>query len=376
MKLTPIPQKGARGAGDSTKRSKRTTENTLEGKVKRQKSSSTAWPDFGSRPAAGEPSKALRRTRRQKTSLLDLPGWFLVDVFMLEKNFSFPRCCGWIGRALSHPYDLRRLIADGFSPTWDVWFGCAAQEVVAYQCLPDSAYDAWIRDKDRFGGDPKLQSDILAQKWLTLDRLLQAQQLWFATKRTWTPTYYRVPLPWRLLIKRGHGSPSLGFEGFLQDTDFSVREQFELEYKAAVADMAVIPTHPPLYPNMLEVHQATCFPDRLITGPWAEDDVKLLFWLGRAGAVMSNNQSWEIVIEGLGCMASIARRHGPESPDINQIRNHVSQIVRLFEMFKFWNKVPYSAFFEYRDCNNLSWLLEVLAQRTQIGEVLVVWQRA
>lgn len=372
MKLTPIPKKGARGAGDSAKRSKRTMESALEGEAKRQKSSSTARPDSGSRLAAGEPSKALRRIRRQKTSLLDLPGWFLIDVFMLEKNFSFPRCCGWIGRALSHPYDLRRLIADGFSPTWDVWFGCAAHEVVAYQGLPDPAID-WNRDKDRFGGDPKLQSDILAQKWLTLDRILQAQQHWFATKRTWTPTYYRVPLPTRLLIRRGPGSWSLGFEGFLQDTDFSIREQFDLEYKAAVADMADYAMYPPYYPNMLEVHQATCFPDRLITGPWTEDDLKLLFWLGRAGAVMSRNQSWEVVIEGLGCMASIARKHGPDSPDIDQIRNHVSRVVRLFEMFKIWNKIPDRTFIEYRNRNNLSWLLKVLVQRTQVGEVLATW---
>ncbi|KAL8295763.1 hypothetical protein RB600_001306 [Gaeumannomyces tritici] len=371
MKLTPIPKKGARGAGDSTKRGKRATESTLEGKVKRQKSSSTAWPDSGSRPTAGEPSKVLRRTRRQKTSLLDLPGWFLVDVFMLEKNFSFPRCCGWIGRALSHPYDLRRLIADGFSSTWDVWFGCASEEVVAYQCLPGSATYKWIGDKDRFGGDPKLQSDILAQKWLTLDRLLQAQQFWFITKRTWTPTYYRVPSPLRLRLEPCYGSRSVGFEGFLQDADFSIREQFELEYKAAVGDMVVDALHPRVYPNMLEVHRATCFPDRLITGPWTEDDVKLLFWLGRAGAVMSKNQSWEIVIEGLRYMTSVARRNGLDSPDIDKIRNHISRVVRLFEMFKIWDKIPYSIFIDYRECYNLSWLLDVLVQRTRVGEHLV-----
>lgn len=295
MKLTPIPQKRARGAGGSSKRSRRPAEKTLVGsRVKRQKTNSTRR-DSESHLTAGQPSKAFRlRTRRQKTSILNVPDWLLIDIFMMEKNFSFPRCCGWIGRALSHPYLFRQLIADAFSPTWDLWFGCAAQDVSSYQSLPDSECSTWIYDSDRLGGDPKLQDEILARKWLTLDRMLQAQQVWLDTKRKWASTYYRVPLALGLQAKQHCANHSFGFEGFLDGSGFTVRKQFELEYNVVVTDMAVDAFRPSSYPNMLEVHPATRFPDRLIVGPWTEDDVKLLFWLGRAGAVMSPNQSWEV----------------------------------------------------------------------------------
>jgi hypothetical protein len=142
--------------------------------------------------------------------------------------------------------------------------------------------------------DLPLQDDVLAQRWLTLDRLLQAQQVWLATKRKGVPTYYRVPSPFLRRGESGRRRESIGFEGSAQDPDFSIGAQFELEFETVVADLAADGLPSSEYPVMLEIHRDTFFPDRLITGPWGNNDVKLLFWLGRAGASMSDNQSWEV----------------------------------------------------------------------------------
>lgn len=47
------------------------------------------------------------------------------------------------------------------------------------------------------------------------------------------------------------------------------------------------------------VHKDTQIPDDLLTGPWDNDHVlQKLFWLVRAGARLSNDQTWEVTLEG------------------------------------------------------------------------------
>lgn len=48
--------------------------------------------------------------------------------------------------------------------------------------------------------------------------------------------------------------------------------------------------------SRLEVHPFIRIPDRLITGPWEEKDVKLLFWLVHNNAIFAEDQSWEVSI--------------------------------------------------------------------------------
>lgn len=69
-------------------------------------------------------------------------------------------------------------------------------------------------------------------------------------------------------------------------------------------------------------------------------------------------------------MVSIAREHSLESARIDQVRNLLSRVVRLFEMFKIWAKVPFNIFMDYSKDNDLGWLGEILVLRTRIGEVL------
>ncbi|TLS21728.1 uncharacterized protein PpBr36_09149 [Pyricularia pennisetigena] len=356
MKLTPIPKKkGARG------------NKNLVQKGKRRGDSETG--EIENRPSKLQRKLAARRggvdpdgpRSRRKTSLRDLPEWFLVDVFLTESNFSFPRCSGFIGRILSHPYVFRRLIAEAFAPTWDNWYGCAAEEVVSYS-MP-GAHRMGVHDLERFGGDAKLQTSILEQKWLTTARLLQAQQVWLATRRRPQPVYYRVPSPF-LQVRRRRKSPGIGREGFIQDQDFQAQSQFDLEYdKVVVADEDEDKVQRP-YPNMLEVHPETSIPDRLITGPWVEEDLRLLFWLGRAGATMSENQSWELVVEALDRMIALARLSRPGSTDHEDTHAMVSRIVSLFELFDIWAKLPVREWVALENTPNLGWLGDVLRTKT------------
>lgn len=50
--------------------------------------------------------------------------------------------------------------------------------------------------------------------------------------------------------------------------------------------------------SWLEVHRETQIPDHLLTGPWDEEAVQKLFWLVRAGARLSADQTWETTLEG------------------------------------------------------------------------------
>ncbi|KAH9436965.1 hypothetical protein MCOR27_002662 [Pyricularia oryzae] len=355
MKLTPIPKKkGARG------------NKTLQ---KGKRHGSFEVDESENRPSKLQKKLAARRSGinpdgfrgRRKTSLRDLPEWFLVDIFLTESNFSFPRCSGFIGRILSHPYVFRRLIAEAFAPTWDNWFGCAAEEVASYS-MP-VAHRMGVYDLERFGGDAKLQTSILEQKWLTTARLLQAQQVWLATGRRPQPVFYRVPSPF-LQVRHRRKAPGIGREGFIKDEDFQVQSQFDLEFdKVVLAEYDDEEVQQP-YPNMLEVHPETSIPDRLITGPWIEEDLRLLFWLGRAGATMSENQSWELVVEALDRMIALARLSRPGSPDHQDTRNTVSRIVSLFELFDIWAKLPAREWAALENTPNLGWLVDVLRAKT------------
>ncbi|KAI6357355.1 hypothetical protein MCOR25_007692 [Pyricularia grisea] len=350
MKLTPIPKKkGARGNKHLVQNGKRRGD-----------------PEAGAgetRPSKLQKKLAARRSgidpdgprSRRKKSLRDLPEWFLVDVFLTESNFSFPRCSGFIGRILSHPYVFRRLIAEAFAPTWDNWFGCAAEEVISYSM--SVPHQMGVRDLERFGGDPKLQTSILEQKWLTTARLLQAQQVWLATGRRPQPVFYRVPSPF-LQVRLRRKAPGIGREGFIRDEDFQVQSQFDFEFEKVVVAEEEDVQRP--YPNMLEVHPETSIPDRLITGPWVEEDLRLLFWLGRAGATMSENQSWELVVEALDRMIALARLSKLGSPDHEDTRAMVGRIVRLFELFDIWTKLPAREWAELEKTPNLGWLSDVL----------------
>ncbi|TLD21968.1 hypothetical protein PspLS_07877 [Pyricularia sp. CBS 133598] len=358
MKLTPIPKKkGARGNKNLLQKGKRRCD-----------------PEAGEgedRPSKLQKKLAARRSgidphgsrSRRKTSLRDLPEWFLVEVFLTERNFSFPRCSGFIGRILSHPYVFRRLIAEAFAPTWDNWFGCAAEEVVSYS-MP-VAYQMGVHDLERFGGDPKLQTSILEQKWLTTARLLQAQHVWLATGRRPQPIFYRVPSPF-LQAPHRRKAPGFGREGFIKDEDFQAQSQFDLEFDKVVLaeDEEDEEKVQQPYPNMLEVHPETSIPDRLITGPWVEEDLRLLFWLGRAGATLSENQSWELVVEALDRMIAMARLSRPGSPDHESTRNMVGRIVSLFELFDIWAKLPAREWAALENTPNLGWLVDVLRTKT------------
>jgi hypothetical protein len=81
----------------------------------------------------------------------------------------------------------------------------------------------------------------------------------------------------------------------------SARQYFQHDYDAFCSH---IDDHLPQVDNQsswIEVHRDTQIPDDLLAGPWNERATQKLFWLVRAGARLSAEQTWETTLEAYHC---------------------------------------------------------------------------
>lgn len=69
----------------------------------------------------------------------------------------------------------------------------------------------------------------------------------------------------------------------------------------------------------IEVHRLTKIPDSLISGPWDEGSLQKFFWLVRAGARLSPDQTWEVTREGF--LNAIADRYAPNMTAIRLLHS-------------------------------------------------------
>jgi hypothetical protein len=95
----------------------------------------------------------------------------------------------------------------------------------------------------------------------------------------------------------------------------SARQYFLHDYDAFCSN--VNDQLPPLgdETSWIEVHLDTHIPERLLTGPWNEEDTQKLFWLYRAGARLSDEQTWEVTLEGY--RHAMATETNPPTGNIN-----------------------------------------------------------
>lgn len=132
---------------------------------------------------------------------------------------------------------------------------------------------------------------MLAMPWANIDFILQAQQAW--ADRYARDRWYQHSIPWR------EDPGDLGHDHGGGFSHFNARECFEADYQQAFR-------WPAFFAESVEwrardVHPLTRMPTELITGPWDDERLRRLFWLGRGGVVIDGDGQtpWEVKLQCL-----------------------------------------------------------------------------
>ncbi|KAK3393095.1 hypothetical protein B0H63DRAFT_9933 [Podospora didyma] len=298
MKLTPIKLRG-RGrkkswAPPNPKRFKRAAREDEEGQ-----------DSAIQRDGDGQQRQRKRiKAKKPGPRIEQLPAEILERIFIASENLNFPRSSLRIGFMLSARSLLSELLVAAFTPTWDLWFGCPKQLV--------HSYAGWEQDAARFGGNPNFQSAVLACSWANLSLLLDAQQVWY--RRHGAGRYYQhIPDSSRIVqsLRREHLRRSINEErqfharegGFDHGKDVKNCfnedwEEFKMIHQLTRYDFRFFVKHIQCNSSFLEIHPLTRIPNLLLTGPFDWEKAKWLYWLIRAGARLSHEQTWELTIRG------------------------------------------------------------------------------
>lgn len=292
MGLTPIRIRGKRKYPSARKPSALSTPTSLSG------GDGTPPPKKMKRSLS---DVLASRATRWRPVLQNLPAEILESIFLYSANVALPRAAPVMGAKLSGRATLVRFLIWAFHDTWEQGFG--------------NPRDWDALDKNNIGGDRhlqvrlhhqvqwylpianvRLQSTILNLPWVDTDLIVQAQQ-------TWADTYardrlYKHYLP--TLDADGDPfiySPNHQFEGGVGH--FDSQECFEADYQEVVSWK---PFQSVGKWGGCDVHPRIRIPTPLITGPWDEKRLRLLFWLRRSGRIYGleeNESSWEIQLDCL-----------------------------------------------------------------------------
>ncbi|ETS78485.1 hypothetical protein PFICI_10547 [Pestalotiopsis fici W106-1] len=246
--------------------------------------------------------KRQKVAKRPKASYLEreLPLEIVERIFWMSENINFARSGPRVGQLLSSPSTRRETFLQAFGPTWDVWFG-----VVRTNHLRVASYHDWQQDVARFGGNPEFQSALLQYSWVDISFILSCVDSW--AQKYARDRFYQHQKLW--------GDPPSTFDADSQDqlpeedeadaggigSFTSASRYFEHDYAAFAAQAERGDPLPALDDewSWIEVHRETQIPDGLLTGPsWDDAAMRKLFWLVRAGARLSSDQTWETTLEG------------------------------------------------------------------------------
>ncbi|QPC69913.1 hypothetical protein HYE68_000665 [Fusarium pseudograminearum] len=266
----------------------------IRSKRKRPSASNTSLRGISTSTSAATETRSLERMKRSLSNVLasratrlkpvlqTLPAEIIESIFLYSANVDLPRASPVIGAKLSGRVTLIRFLMWAFYDTWD-------------QCFGNLSTDP-AKDKSDVGGDRQLQSTILNLPWISADLIVQSQQ-------TWADTYARDR-------HYGHYLPRLDADGdpFMYSHGhqfeggvghFNSKECFEADYQEVLSWK---PFEAVGEWGGCDIHPKVRIPTVLITGPWNEKSLRLLFWLRRAGKVYGfeeNESSWEIQLDCL-----------------------------------------------------------------------------
>ncbi|KAI0476148.1 hypothetical protein GGR56DRAFT_641403 [Xylariaceae sp. FL0804] len=229
----------------------------------------------------------------------EIPLEVLERIFWLSENVNFPRSNPRVGRLLSGASTLRETFIQAFGPTWDVWYGCMRSSNETNRTV--QSYAGWEDDSARFGGNPEFQSALLEYSWTTVPFILDCWEIWVRRHAKHRP-FERVTL-WGASITTDDGSAPENIDHVVDTGEF--RREFLQDYQSfrqlgrqTMSELSTTSQGEPISVFRIEVHRDTRIPDDLLTGPWDEAALQKFFWLVRAGARLSQAQTWEVTLQG------------------------------------------------------------------------------
>ncbi|KAI1335357.1 hypothetical protein F5Y15DRAFT_252773 [Xylariaceae sp. FL0016] len=288
-------------------------------------------------PAVPKPRKSSRsevlgrpqKSRRTKASFIErkVPLEVLERIFWFSENVRFPQSSLRLGRLLSEPHTLRQTFIQAFGPTWDVWYGCVYDRAPQMSDRMICSYAGWENDSARFGGNPEFQSSILECTWATVPLILDCWDAWvrrYANQRL----FQHVGI-WNAPCTADDGDMTHGNarQYFLHDYCAFRQIECQDDTESAVDFQRELNTV-----TRIEVHKDTQIPDQLLVGPWTDDTLQKLFWLVRAGARLSSEQTWEVTLQGF--QNAIIDTYPPSG----QVNLTIVRLLDTLEAFKTWPK--------------------------------------
>ncbi|KAM0524726.1 hypothetical protein ACHAPE_000825 [Trichoderma viride] len=227
---------------------------------------------------------ATRKTRHRST-LDSLPAEILENILLYSANLALPRVSNFIGAKLSGRATLLRLFIQAFHDTWEQWFGIPTNPAIVHGPWLENAQHVPCR------GDPKFQTQMLDQPWISIGLILQAQQTWADSHGR--GCHYQHGTFWI------DDSEQVGHDYDGGFSHFNARECFEADYQQALKWPAFAARGVHWFSQ--DIHPLTRIPSRLIAGPWDDDMQRQLFWLCRGGYMTCGKllvePPWEVKID-------------------------------------------------------------------------------
>lgn len=268
-----------------------------------------------------------KKTKRAKPSYLErkLPFEIVERIFWASENVNFAKSSLRIGKLLSGLSTRRETFLEAFGPTWDVWFGCFRDRPGSIRPAVNSYYQ-WETDSSRFGGNPEFQSTLLRYSWVNISFILECWDIWI--QRHARDRYFQHQWFWGGDEASSNMIPREQEDtGGYNNVNKPAREYFLHDYDAFCSralEESLLRQF--IGVGYLEVHPDIEIPEELLTGPWNEEATQKLFWLFRAGARLSDNQTWELTFEGY------QRAMSGAIPNL--------RIIRILDMFGSFNTWP------------------------------------
>lgn len=134
MELTPLRNRGKRGA--------------------------TPWSRARNRTAGHDQKTKIQKATQKNISLLEKLSRELVErIFLASENLALPRCSRTLYHKLGSESVKQQLLIAAFSPTWDTWYDLPFGDL--------KSYHGWEKDNKRVSGDPKFQVSPVISRCLS-----------------------------------------------------------------------------------------------------------------------------------------------------------------------------------------------------------------
>ncbi|SPO00011.1 uncharacterized protein DNG_02863 [Cephalotrichum gorgonifer] len=293
--------------------------------------SSTASASSTPASSSSSPGNEVTRSRKKphgsgpgssrRLSILErLPVEVLVLVFTESQNVNLMYCNRHIHLALDNKYSLVRLVTRAFAPTWLKHFGSPRSREVEAPDVPP-IYGAGRRDIAR------LQENLLAKKFFTIDLALSAQQLWFDE--------FRPSKSGRIHCLPNCKCSCCAGNGAAEDAIFNASQSFERDFQLAKDSVSRGVEGWSGFRSRQDVEVGIKLNPKRLHGPWDEDTEKLIFWLV-TGGIFVDHQNWDPQV----CI-NIVLSHANAARDINPFFAYNARALVSFTHWPLYEAYPF-----------------------------------